>query len=36
MGRQLKTGSLILMVLLCFACKDQTKTAERYFGILDR
>ena len=29
MGRQLKTGSLILMVLLCFACKDQTKTADK-------
>ncbi|NYJ27639.1 glycosyl hydrolase family 17 protein [Allomuricauda sp. ARW1Y1] len=29
MGRQLKTGSLILMVLLCFACKDQIKTADK-------
>ena len=29
MGRQLKTGSFILMVLLCFACKDQTKTADK-------
>ncbi|WP_421805077.1 glycosyl hydrolase family 17 protein [Flagellimonas sp.] len=29
MGRQLKTGSLILMVLLCFACKDQPKTADK-------
>jgi len=29
MGRQLKTGSFILMVLLCFACKNQTKTADK-------
>jgi exo-beta-1,3-glucanase (GH17 family) len=29
MGRQLKTGSFILMVLLCFACKDQTKTVDK-------